>query len=191
MTAKSASAGDNEINIRSPRTALLVIDIQNDYFPGGKYELAGSDEASLQARKVLDVFRANDSPVIHIQHESQMGNPARFAQNTEGQKIHQNVIPLPGEPVYTKHYVSSFVQTPLLEHLRKENIKSLVIIGMQTNVCVSGAVVDGVKNGFELIVLSDATAARNTTTHNETLPMIETEGAKIMTVADFIQALSE
>ncbi len=62
---------------------------------------------------------------------------------------------------------------------------------MQTNVCVLGAVKDGVKNEFEIIVLNDATAAKDMTKHNETLPLIEAEGAKITTVADFIKSIAK
>ncbi|MDM8526002.1 cysteine hydrolase family protein [Desulfococcaceae bacterium HSG8] len=191
-TAKVESAGDGKISISSPKTALLIIDIQNDYFKGGKYELEGSSEAGSQARKILDVFRKNKFPVIHIRHESKQKEPSFFAPNTEGQKIHESVTPLPDEPVFTKHNVSSFEQTPLAEHLEKEKIRRLIIIGMQTNVCVLGTVKDGVKKkGLEIIVLSDAAAARKTSIHNETLPKIETAGAKIMTAADFIKAMAE
>lgn len=189
VTAGSESAGDKKISMSSPKTGLLIIDIQNDYFQGGKYELEGSAEACLQAQKVLDVFRTNGFPIIHIQHESYYSG--KFASNTKGQKIHKNVLPLPDEAVFTKHMVSSFEQTPLLGHLRKEKIRRLVIVGMQTNVCVIGAVKDGVKNGFEIIVLKDATAARHMVRHNETLPLIETEGAKILTVADFIESTAK
>ena len=172
--------------IDSPKTALLIIDIQYDYFPGGKFELKGVEEASIRAKKVLEFFRKKDLHIIHIQHESTEDPPSVFAPNSEGQKIHENVLPLPGETVFTKHLVSSFDQTPLLDHLKKNEINRLVIAGMQTNVCVLGTVIGGIKNEFEIVVLKDAAAARDFATHNETLLAIEAEGAKLATVDELI-----
>lgn len=187
-TAGSESEGDKKNSIGFSKTALIIIDIQNDYFQGGKYELEGSAEASFHARKILNLFRTKGFPVIHIRHESKSKNSGFFVSNTDGQKIHRDVIPLPRETVITKQMVSSFAQTPLLEQLRKENIRRLIIVGMQTNVCVLGTVKDGLKKGFEIIVISDATAAKDMATHDKTLPLLESEGAKIMSTAAFIDS---
>ena len=184
METKKGNSVSEEIYVDSPKTALLIIDIQNDYFPEGKFELTASMEASVQAKKALAFFRQNGLHVIHIQHETTQDPAPFFAPNTEGQKIHENVLPVPDEPVFTKHLVSSFEQTPLLEHLRKNEIKRLVIVGMQTNVCVFGTVKDGLKNEFEIIVLKDATAAVDLSIHTETLTAIEADGAKLASVDD-------
>ena len=51
-------------------TALLLIDIQNDYFPGGRFSLPGAEQAGAQAGRLLAAFRERGGPVVHIQHES-------------------------------------------------------------------------------------------------------------------------
>lgn len=189
MEAWADTGGKN--SIESSKTALIIIDIQNDYFPGGKMELVGSDQAVLQAKRALKEFRARSLPIIHIQHEWKGDNPKFFAPNTQGQKIHDIVRPLSGEKVFVKHQISCFEKTPLLQYLTDRNIKRLVIAGMQTNVCVAGAVDDGIKNRFDIIVLKDALAAVDTSTHNATLPKIESKGARLMTTADLVSAISK
>jgi nicotinamidase-related amidase len=89
-------------------TALLLIDIQNDYFPGGNMELEGSLEASLRVREVLAVFRGKNLPVVHIQHVATRLGAIFFLPNTEGVKIHANVEPLPTEVIFQKNYPNSF-----------------------------------------------------------------------------------
>ena len=91
MDTKKEESVSEKICIDSPKTALLIIDIQNDYFPEGKFELTASIEASLQAKKALAFFRQNGLHVIHIQHETTQDPAPFFAPNTEGQKIHENV----------------------------------------------------------------------------------------------------
>lgn len=169
-------------------TALFVIDIQNDYFPGGQYPLSGSIDASLQAQKVLKFFRSRALPVIHVEHEAIAPDATFFLPNTDGQKIHANALPADGEFVIKKHYISSFEQTPLLAYLQGQNIRRMIITGMQTNVCVLGATTDGLKHGFEVIVLRDATAAVNPTIYAETIEKFATIGATVMSVDDFLNA---
>src|SRR5690606_39563515 len=69
------------------KKALLVIDIQNDYFENGAWELVGAEEASLKARKVIDHFRANNLPIAHIQHFAVDGNIPFFHPGTQGAQI--------------------------------------------------------------------------------------------------------
>src|SRR5687768_14532063 len=90
------------------KKALIVIDIQNDYFKNGAYELTGPDEASLNARKIIDHFRANDLPLAHVQHLAQNSDMPFFQPGTVGVEIHENVKPLDGEKVVRKNYPNSF-----------------------------------------------------------------------------------
>jgi nicotinamidase-related amidase len=137
-------------------TALLIIDIQNFYFQGGKIPLEGSLEASLQAKKMLDRFRTEGLPVVHIRHVplNADGLDAAYA-------IHPNVAPGAGEKVVVKHYANSFRDTDLLDYLRRRSIGRLVICGMQTHMCVEAAVRSAADSGFEVILLEDACATRN------------------------------
>ncbi len=100
------------------KTGLLLIDLQNDYFPGGKMELAGIVQAAEKARLLLDHFRKNNLPVYHVQHISIRPGATFFLPRTEGGKIHTTVEPLAGEKVFQKHFPNSFRETQLLETLR-------------------------------------------------------------------------
>lgn len=172
-------------------TALIVIDIQNDYFPGGKLELAGSIEAGERAGTVLEIFRTKKLPVIHIQHEWKGENPPFFAPGSKGQKINDCVIPVKGEKVFVKYDVSSFKQTPLLQYLKDQNIKRLIIAGMQTDMCVTGTVKDGIKNRFEIVVVKDAVAAKDAETNKMALAAIEAEGAEVIDMDSLVSIVAE
>lgn len=115
--------------------------------------------------------------------------PIFFAPGTEGQHIHDNVLPLPDEPVIVKHEASSFVHTPLLEELQNKGIDTLILTGMQTNVCVRSTTKDALKHGFKVIVLKEATAALDETTHTSTLKALAKKGATVMSVEELLEEL--
>jgi nicotinamidase-related amidase len=145
------------------RTALLVIDIQNDYFPGGKMELVGSVQASAAATRLLAAFKKQSWPVYHVQHISIQPGATFFLPGTQGAEIHQAVKPLPTEPVITKHFPNSFRETDLLDRLKAENIGTLLICGMMTHMCVDTTVRAAFDLGFSCILTHDACATTNLT----------------------------
>ena len=101
-------------------TALVLVDIQNDYFPGGKMELEGSVHAGHKAGKILAYFRENGLPRIHVQHVSLNPDAPFFVAGTPGVEIHDSVKPVEGEVVFQKHFPNSFRNTPLLDHLKRK-----------------------------------------------------------------------
>src|SRR5437016_2388883 len=117
---------------------LLIVDIQNDYFPGGKWELDGSEKAGNVAGQLLTFFREHKLPVTHIQHVSGPEAPF-FIPGTPGVEIRPVVKPVGSETVIQKHFPNAFRETPLLEHLRHQGIDQLVITGMMTHMCVDAA----------------------------------------------------
>ena len=119
--------------------ALLLIDIQNDYFPGGAMELEGSPLAGRKAGELLQAFRRASKPVVHVQHVSTRPGATFFLPDTKGVEIHESVAPLQGETVIRKHHPNSFRDTPLLEHLRGHGVAELVIAGMMTQMCVDSS----------------------------------------------------
>ena len=141
-------------------TALIVIDIQNDYFPGGKCELEGPLEAAVQARRAMDAFRAHGLPVIHFRHASIRPGADFLLSDTPGNEIHELAQPVPGEVVYLKHFPNAFKETPLLATLREAAIEELVLVGMMTFMCVHATARAAVDLGFRCTVLHDATAAK-------------------------------
>jgi nicotinamidase-related amidase len=140
--------------------ALLVVDIQNDYFPGGAMELVGSNEASAQAKKLIEHFRAKSKPVIHIQHVSAEPDATFFLPNTRGVELHESVTPTNNEILFTKHHPNSFLETPLLGHLRLHQITQLVIVGMMTHMCIDTTTRAAADLGFECLLAHDACATK-------------------------------
>ena len=141
--------------------ALIIIDIQNDYFENGAMELVGSLQASENAKLVLSKFRNENLPVVHVQHLSVAPGSTFFLPETEGQKIHQNVRPIAGEKVITKYYPNSFRETELLDYLHSKNITELVVVGMMMHMCVDATVRAAKDFGFECTVVGDACASRD------------------------------
>ncbi len=141
-------------------TALVIIDIQGFYFEGGSLPLTGSIEAARQARRALDAARLKRLPVIHVRHIPK-GVAIVDGEPADAQyRIRAEVAPAPGEKVISKQYANSFRETDLLEYLRANGIKRLVIAGMQTHMCVEAASRAAADLGFEVVVLHDACATR-------------------------------
>ncbi len=131
----------------SAQTALLLIDIQEFYFPGGMVELENPIEASRNAKKILNHFRKKKNLIVHVQHNAKSGS-----------KIHDSVTPLPSENVISKDQVNCFKDTDLLHYLKKHTIDTLVICGMQTHMCVEAATRAAHDLDFKCIVIHDACA---------------------------------
>ena len=144
-------------------TALILIDIQNDYFPGGKMELVGSIQAASAAARLLGAFRKQKWSVYHIQHISIQPGASFFLPDTIGAEIHESVRPLSTEPVITKHFPNSFRATGLLEQLKADNVGSLLICGMMSHMCVDATVRAAFDLGFSCIVTHDACATKELT----------------------------
>ncbi len=142
-------------------TALLIVDIQNDYFPGGKMELENSIQAAKMASKILAYFRQSQLPRVHVQHIASYSGAPFFVAGTNGVEINEKVKPVGDELIIQKHFPNSFRETQLLDHLKKENVDNLVIAGMMTNICVDATVRAAFDNGFKTTVLSDACANRS------------------------------
>lgn len=142
-------------------TALLLIDIQNDYFPGGAMELVGSPEAGGRAAALLAAFRRQGLPVFHVQHVSTRPGATFFLPQTRGVEIHESVAPGDGEAVVRKHFPNSFRDTSLLEQLRAQQISTLVIGGMMTHMCVDTTVRAAADLGFACRLAHDACATRD------------------------------
>ena len=153
-----------------PDTALVVIDIQQFYFEGGLVPLTGSVEAANQARRVLDAFRARKLPIFHVRHVPKSvalvdGEPADAQY-----RIRPEVQPDAGEKVVTKRYANSFRETDLLDSLRQKGIKTLVIVGMQTHMCVEAASRAATDLGFDVVVVHDACATQPLEFGGRTVP---------------------
>jgi nicotinamidase-related amidase len=139
---------------------LLLIDIQNDYFPGGTMELVGSPEAGEKAGRLLRKFREEALPVIHVQHFATRAGATFFIPGTRGVEIHESVAPAEGELVIRKSYPNSFRETQLLERLQRLDVDQLVIAGMMTHMCVDTTTRAAADLGFQCLLAHDACATK-------------------------------
>ena len=153
-----------------PDTALLVIDIQNDYFPGGAMELEGADAAGAKAAAALARFRKDGNPVIHVRHLSVRPGSTFFLPGTKGAEIHALVAPKAGETVVEKNFPNSFRNTSLQETLQKQGVKNLVVAGMMTHMCVDASVRHAADLGYKITLLADACATRAQSYGGEKVP---------------------
>ena len=158
-------------------TALLIIDIQNDYFPGGAMELEGAEAAGAKAGAALAAFRARKLPVLHVRHLSVRPGATFFRPGTRGAEIHASVAPAAGEPVVEKNFPNSFRATDLQARLERAGVKNLVVAGMMTQMCVDSSVRQAADLGYKVTLLADACATRAQTFGGETVPAAQVQRA--------------
>ena len=181
------------------KPALVLVDIQRDYFPGGRMEVAGSDEASRAAKKLLEHFRRKRLPIVHVQHVSMRPGATFFLPDTDGVAIHGNVAPLEGEIVVQKHFPNSFRETRLHELLSSEGATDLVICGMMSQMCIDATVRAAFDLGYACRVAHDACAAPSLSFGSTSIPSTQVHGAymaalgavyaKVRTADEIIAAL--
>lgn len=154
-------------------TALLLLEIQNDYFPNGRIPLDKSIEASTKAQSVLHTYREMKLPVIHIQHISTHPDATYFLPCTKGAEFYSNVQPVKSETIIKKHYPNSFKDTGLLNYLIKNQINHLVICGMMTQMTIDATVRAAYDLGFTCTVLHDACTARQLEFNHTIIPALD------------------
>ena len=157
--------------------ALIVVDIQNDYFPGGAHPLVGPEAAAANARRLLDAFRAGGAPLVHVQHVWDAPDAPFMRPGTAGVEIHESVAPLTGEPVIRKAHPNSFLDTALEETLRAEGVDEVVVCGMMTSMCVDATARAAADLGFTVTVVHDACATLDLEFGGERIPARQVHGA--------------
>jgi nicotinamidase-related amidase len=175
-------------------TTLLVIDLQNDYFPGGAYPLVGADDAVAVARTVLDSVRADVLPVVHMQHIWDAPDAAFMRPGTDGIEIHPLARPGEGETLIQKEHPNSFLGTGLADRLAELGTERLVVLGMMTSMCVDASVRAALDLGFATTVVADACAAPGlsygdrvvdgASVHAAFLAALRDAGAEVVTSAE-------
>lgn len=143
-------------------TALIIVDIQNDYFPKGRMELSSPEKAAANASKVLEWFRQNNKEnIFHVQHIASDPALGFFLPDTEGAEINDAVLPLENESIIVKHFANSFLKTELESKLKEKGITKLVVVGMMTHMCIDATVRAAVDLGYETTLIEDACATRD------------------------------
>ena len=143
------------------KQALIIVDLQNDYFPGGKLELVEIEAAAQQAAQIMQQFRQRQLPILHVQHLSIRPDATFFIPDTPGVAIHASVAPQPGERIMQKNFPNSFRETPLLDALQSAEIEHVVICGAMSHMCIDATTRAAFDFGFRCTVIADACATRN------------------------------
>jgi nicotinamidase-related amidase len=159
------------------KQALIVVDIQNDYFPQGKWPLAGADAAADNAARLIAAFREAGDSVVHIRHEFTSADAPFFTPGSDGAKLHPKVLNRADEPVVLKHFVNSFRETELQAILDEQGIKELVVIGSMSHMCVDGITRAAADLGYTVTVIHDACASRDLDFNGLTVPAAHVHAA--------------
>lgn len=163
--------------------ALIVVDIQNDYFPGGKWPLSGVEAAADNAAQVIAAARAAGDLVVHVRHEFPGTDAPFFVPGSEGAQIHPKVRAQGDEPVVLKHQINAFRDTELAALLEERGIKALVIVGNMSHICIDGVTRAAVDFGYQATVIHDACAACDQTFNGLTIPAAQVHGAFMAALA--------
>ncbi|MFJ4036678.1 cysteine hydrolase family protein [Microbacterium sp. NPDC090007] len=179
------------------QAVLVIIDIQRDYFPGGRHPLVGPDAAAAAAARLLSWQRDRGAPVIHVRHESPAGG-GFLEVGTDGAEIDPRVAPLAAETVIVKHAPNAFVGTDLRERLAALGDRPLLVAGMMTSMCVDASVRAAIDLGCDVTVVGDACAAPalahdgvevdGRTVHTAFLAALSGAGATVVSSGDVVGA---
>lgn len=150
--------------------AIIVVDIQNEYFPGGKLLLNGIEEAATNAADVIEHARSANDLVVYFQHESADPDIPFFTPGTQGVAIHPMVAPLGEETVLVKHFPNSFRETGLQELLDQQNIEEVVIIGAMSHMCIDATSRAASDLGYKTTIIHDACATLDLEFDGVTVP---------------------
>lgn len=137
----------------------LVIDIQNDYFPGGAYPLVGPEAAAEVALGVVGDARAAGEWVGFVQHLAEPGEGAFLVADTTGAELYPSLTPVGEEPIIQKTRPNSFIATGLEKILAERDIDELTVVGMMSSMCVDATVRAALDLGLAVTVVEDGCAA--------------------------------
>ncbi|MAX38827.1 MAG: cysteine hydrolase [Gimesia sp.] len=136
--------------------ALLVIDVQNDYFADGKFPLWNAETVSENVEKAVRRAKDNDIPLIYIQHVVKQEQAPFFGEETPGVEINSRILAAaPDAPIIVKQNADSFQGTTLEEVLNKLDVTELLVCGMMTHNCVTHTAISKSAEKYAITVLPD------------------------------------
>lgn len=159
------------------KTGLILIDIQDFYFPGGTLVLENPQAAAEKAGALLTYFRKQNWPVVHIMHKG-------------GGQIRPEVAPTEAERTIEKSEINSFKGTDLEAFLRSFGLQQLVLAGMQTNMCLEAATRAASDLGFKCTVIHDACAARNLKFLDHTIKASDVHATALVSLQNYAHVIS-
>lgn len=159
-TMRAIAGAPATASLDTSGTALIVIDFQLEYFEGGRLPIPDGRAAMTKAQQLVAFAGTHHMPVFHVQHVGQTGGPL-FAKDGERVAFHPDILPAPHHHVVQKTTTSSFASTDLHAQLRERKIRTLIICGLMTHMCVSTTSRDAKPLGYQVLVAADACATRD------------------------------
>lgn len=151
------------------KEALLIIDVQNDYFPGGANPQHWAPEAEEVIRKWIDDSREIGRPIIYMQHFNGPED-SFFRPGTEGAEISPRIAPRPEDKVIVKYAPNSFLNTELDSYLKSLHVEKLIVCGMMTHMCVDTTVRSAMDYGYQVDLIANGCATKDLTIGDTTIP---------------------
>lgn len=165
--------------LRGQNRALLIVDIQDFYFPGGAVPLENPEAAAENAARLLHYFRTAEDQVVHVRHKFEPGGA-----------IYHLLQPEKSEHVITKKHVNAFLDTGLDSLLRSNKISELVICGMQTHMCLEAAARAASDLGYKCTVVADACATRDLTWNEQVIPAQKVHLSTLVTLRSYVEVVN-
>jgi len=179
--------------------ALILVDIQNDYFDGGSMQLLGMDRAAANAAALLHAAREKDVLRYYVQHLSVRPDATFFVPGTQGVELHEDVAPLGDEAVVQKNFPNAFRDTVLHEQLKNSAVDELLICGAMTHMCIDATTRAAFDLGYRCTLAEDACATRDLQFAQRTLPAQDVHDsfmaalsapyARVVSTADCLQEI--
>jgi len=171
------------------KQALIIIDVQNDYFKNGKMELVQPDQALEKIKQLEQYFSEKNLPIIYVQHISPP-QASFFQENTDGVSLHSELNAGSDSLIVIKHYPNSFLETNLDEVLKAHQIEQLVITGMMTHICIDSGTRAAKELGYEPILIADATATHDLTFNGKIVKAEDVQNAFLAALSMFADVQS-
>ena len=180
------------------QTILLPVDMQQA-FDGPSWPCRWNGAVDRNGQAILDAWRSRGLPVIHVKHDS-IDPGSTLRQGQPGNAFRPGFEPRDGEPVVAKSVNSAFIGTDLDLRLKRLGVRTVVVFGITTDMCVSTTVRTGANLGYEMILVEDACDCFDLpdgqggtiparTSHQAHVATLRFEFAKVMTTAEIVGAL--
>lgn len=169
------------------KQALIIIDVQCDYFIGGKMPLIGAENALNQTLKLQQWFREHKKDIYYIQHIKHDPNADFFAVGSGGVNLHAQLLPIidNNEKIIIKSYPNSFKETILHNELKQKKIEQLVICGMMTHMCVDSTTRQATELGYTSILIADACATKDLNYQTQIVTADQVQAAFLCALTNF------
>ncbi len=165
------------------KRALLVVDLQNDYFPDGKFPLVNIGPALDNVVRVIADARARGDRIVHMRHEFPTADAPFFAPGSEGAQIHPRVEPAQGEPVIVKNRINAFLGTDLEQVFDADGIEDVTVVGAMSHMCIDAATRAASDLGYRTTVVHDACATRDLEFDGQVVPAAQVHKAYMSALA--------